>query len=175
MKAMSPRSLIIVGDFIKYFCMLFVPFFIFGLVLGFIHKSILVYGFVNPISYSIGISLIVIVIKNDINDILILLGFAKESQLDLNTKHAKTIQEISILMGQSDFRGALKKVDILLKEEPSLINALSLKGQILIEGFEKYAQAREYLEKVLELTSPEEEQYKLADSLIVACYNHEEE
>ncbi len=170
-----PRSLAIIGDLIKYFAMLFVPFFIFGLVIGFIHNSILMHGFINPFSYSIGLSLIVVVIKHDINDILVLIGIAKENQIDLNARHAKTIQEIGLLMGESKYKDALTKVNKLLHEEPCFVNGLSLKGQILLEGFEKYAQAREYLEKVLELTNQEEEQYKLADSLIVTCYNREEE
>ncbi len=155
--------------------MLFGPFFVFGLVLGVIHEEIFVYGFVNPFSYSIGISLIVIVLKYDINDILSLVGFGKEGRLSLNSKYAKTIQEIGYLMGLADFDNALKKANALLKEEPDFVNALSLKGQILLEGFARYSQAREYLEKVLELTDPEEEQYKLAESLIVASYDREEE
>ena len=163
-------DLTIVGDLIRFSMFLFVPFLLLGVIYGILHKTFFMSVVVNPIVYSLGISLIIVVIKHDLDELGALIGIVKESQLGLNIKHAKEIQEVACLMAVSDFAGALKKTNALLREEADFVNGLSLKGQILLEGFQEHAQARECFEKVLALTKPEEEQHKVADSLIASCY-----
>lgn len=171
MHVKSGRDLTIAGDFVRYLVWLFVPFFVVGGVYGVCNDAFLVCGLVNPLVYSLGISLIIIVVTHDLNDILILVGLGKETQLNLNLKHAKTIQQIGCLMATVDYEVALKTVNALLQEAPDFANALSLKGQILLEGFRKNREARVCFERVLALTKPDEEQYKLADALIAASYD----
>lgn len=168
------RNPTVIGDFLKYFIMLFVPFFVFGGIWGFIHKSFLVCGLGYPLLYSFGIGLIILLINNDINSILAVFGLGEHNEQSLSGKHGKAIQNISYLMGMRKFDEALKTVNTLLREEPGFPHALNMKGQILLEGFGKSADARRCFEKVLKLTKPEDEQYKLADSLSVECHNLEE-
>jgi tetratricopeptide (TPR) repeat protein len=165
------RDLTIVGDFVGYFIWLVVPLFLVGGIYGVYNDAFFVCGLVNPLIYSIGISLIIIVVTHDLNDILILVGLGKETQLSLNLKHAKTIQQIACLMAAGDYDVALKSVKALLLEAPDFANALSLKGQILLQGFRKNKEARACFEKVLALTKPDEEQFRLADALIAASYD----
>ena len=175
---MSPqpvRDLNIIGDFIKYFFMLFIPLFLVGGIYGWLSHCLLLCALIDPLSYSIGIALIIIVIKHDINDIFTLIGLGKENRLSPEVKHSKTIQQISYFMGTSNFDAALKHVNALLKEEPQFTRALNMKAQILLEGFQKNEQARRCLNKVLQLSQPDEEQYKLADSLIMASYHSEDD
>lgn len=169
------RDLTIAGDFVRYFVWLFVPFFVVGGVYGLFNDAFLICGLVNPFIYSLGISLIIIVVTHDLNDILVLVGLGKETQLSLNLKHAKAIQQIACLMATSDFDVALKTVNALLKDAPDFVNALSLKGQILLEGFRKNKEARACFERVLALTKPDEEQYRLADALIAASYDAQDD
>ncbi len=170
MESMPEKDLTIVGDFLKYFVRFFIPFFLFGGIFGFFQANFFLYGILHPFIYSTGLSLIVIVINNDINAIMTLIGLGKEHKLSLDVKYAKPIQQIGYLMGSSRFDAALKEVNVLLKEEPRFINALILKGQILLEGFKKYEEAKGCFSRVLALTEPNEEQYKLANSLIAECY-----
>ncbi|OIP45629.1 MAG: hypothetical protein COZ12_02910 [Deltaproteobacteria bacterium CG_4_10_14_3_um_filter_60_8] len=165
------RDLTIAGDFVRYFIWLFVPFLVVGGVYGVCNDAFLVCGLVNPLIYSTGISLIIIVVTHDLNDILILVGLGKETQLSLNLKHAKAIQRIACLMAAGDFEVALQTANALLQAAPDFTNALSLKGQILLEGFRKNKEARACFERVLALTKPDEEQYRLADALIAASYD----
>jgi len=174
MQAKPIRDFAILGDFLRFTLFLYVPFFLLGAIHGWLHKSFLMAVIVNPVVYSIGISLIIVVLKHDLDDLLALVGLAKQSQLGLNLKYARDIQEISCLMAVSDFEQAMRLVKNLLHQEPNFVNALSLKGQILLEGFQEAAQARECFEKVLTLTKPDDEQHRLADSLIAACYDSEE-
>lgn len=168
------RDLTVAGDFIRYFIMLLIPFFIIGGIWGFIHDSFLVCGIGYPLLYSFGIGLIILLINNDINRILSVFGLGSETGQSLSGKHGKAIQNISYLVGMKKFDEALKAVNTLLREEPGFTHALNIKGQILLEGFSKYAEARRCFEKVLKLAKPEDEQYKLADSLCVECHNLEE-
>ena len=174
MKTKPVRNLSIVGDFFKYTTLLFIPFFLVGAVYGFIYKCYFTCFLLNPIIYSVGISLIIIVIMYDVNDILDLIGLAKEHQLSYHIKHAGAVQEIGLLMSQPDFDKALKKANELVKKEPQFTNALNMKGEILLEGFQKYEEARSCFKKVLKLSRPEDEQYKLAEALMAASYTAEE-
>ncbi len=169
------RDLTIVGDFARYCIWLFVPFFLFGAIYGLFNDALLICGLVNPLVYSIGISLIIVVVTHDLNDIMILFGLGKETQLSLNLKHAKSIQHIACLMAASDFVVALQIVNALLREAPDFANALSLKGQILLEGYRKNREARACFERVLALTRPGEEQYRLADALIATSYEAQDD
>ena len=164
------RDLTIVGDFIKYLLIFFIPFFLIGIIFGLIYKRYFMCILVNPVIYAGGFSSIIIVIKHDINDILALIGRAKQPQLALHIKHANTIQQISVQMSSRDHDGALKTVNKLLKEEPTYSNALNLKGQILLEGFREIDKARSCFEKVLKLARPGSEDYKLAQAFRAATY-----
>ncbi|MBU0728687.1 MAG: hypothetical protein KKE17_10605 [Proteobacteria bacterium] len=175
MPAKPVQDLNIVGDFLKFFIILLVPFVIIGGVWGYFQRALLLYGIGYPLIYSIGISMIIIVINNDINDVLGLFGLGNKAQLSLTVKHAKAIQSIGILIGSSNFNEALKKVNALLKEEPKFPVALNMKGQILLEGFSKYQEARICFERVLAATDEGDEQHTLADSMIVECYSMEGE
>ena len=164
------RDLSIIGDFIKYFLLFFIPFVLVGIVFGLINHSYFMCMLGYPFIYAWGFASIVIVINHDINDILALIGLAKQPQLALHIKHANTIQQISIQMSSRDYDDALKTVNKLLREEPAYSNALNLKGQILLEGFREADRARSCFEKVLKLARPGSEDYKLAQALRAASY-----
>jgi|MTBAKSStandDraft_2_1061841.scaffolds.fasta_scaffold32778_2 tetratricopeptide (TPR) repeat protein len=167
------RDLNIVGDFLRYFVMLFVPFFLIGATYGFINQCYLICFLVNPVIYAGGVCLIIIVIKYDVNDIMALFGRAREQQLALHVKHAGTIQQIGVQMSGGDYEGALVTVRKLLREEPDYPNALNLKGQILLDGFAQYEEARACFDKVMTLTGPESEDYLLAEALKASTYPDE--
>ncbi|MCL7487153.1 MAG: hypothetical protein M8357_03120 [Desulfobulbaceae bacterium] len=169
-KTPDVRDLLIVGDFITYFLWLFIPFVVIGAIYGFFYKCYFMCFLVNPILYAGGITLIIIVIKHDVNDILALVGRAGEPQLALHIKHANTIQQISVQMSAQDHQGALKTVNRLLKEEPVYANALNLKGQILLEGSGDIDGARSCFDRVMQLAAPDSEDFKLAQALKAATY-----
>jgi len=170
MKSQPVRNLNIVGDFLKYSILLFIPLFIVGVIYGLIYECYFSCIIVNPLVYSIGISLIIIVIMYDINDILDLFGLAREPQIGYHVKHAKAVQEIGLLMSSNDFKRALQKVEKLVKTEPKFTSALNMKGEILLEGFHRYEDARECFSMVLKLAKPDDEQYRLAEALLAATY-----
>lgn len=170
MKRNPDQSLNIIGDFIRYTIILFVLFFIFGTIYGFINEFSLVSLVFNPLIYSIGISLIIIVISYDINDILLLVGRGKEPQLGSHIKYSKEVQEISMLMSQKKFDPALRKVNNLLQKDPSFTAALIMRGEILLQGFNKNKEARECFSKVLKLSKEGDQQHKLAEALKAATY-----
>ncbi len=170
-KNLVVRDLFIVGDFIKYFLRLFIPFVLIGLAYGIFYECYLMCFLINPVIYAGGFSMIIIVIKHDVNDIMALIGRAKEPQLALHIRHANTIQQISLQMSSRDYDDAMKTVNALLKLEPQYANALNLKGQILLDGFSKSDKARECFEKVLKLSRPGSEDYKLAQELRASTYN----
>ena len=174
MKTQPARNLNIVGDFIKYTIILFVPFFIIGTIYGLTYQCYFTCIILNPLIYSTGISLIIIVITYDVNDILGLVGLAKERQLSYHIKYAKAVQEIGMLMSIEDYDTALRKVNALVKKEPKFSNALNMKGEILLEGFQQFKKARECFNRVLKLSNPDDEQYKLAEALKAATYSAEE-
>ncbi len=167
---MPKRDLTIVGDFLRYAGILFVPFCAIGAILGFIKGFSFMALLVNPFIYSVGISLIVIVISYDINTILGLVGLGKEPQLSLHIKYAKEIQEIGMLMSIAKYDSALKKVDLLLRKEPAFAIAHNLRGEILLEGFQQNQRARNCFERAIELSQPEDEVYQLATSLKASTY-----
>ena len=174
MKTQPVRNLNIVGDFLKYTGLLFVPFFLIGTIYGLIYGCYFACFIVNPLIYSIGISLIIIIICYDVNDILDLVGMAKEPQLSYHVKHARDVQEIGLLMSTDDFTTALQKVEKLVTIEPKFTHALNMKGEILLEGFQRYGEARACFDKVLQLSGPDDEQYKLAEALKAETYTAEE-
>lgn len=169
-KNKAVRDLTIVGDFIKYLLIFFVPFFIIGLIYGLIYDCYFMCIVFNPLIYAAGISSVIIVIRYDVNDIMALIGRAKEPQLGLHIKYAKQIQLISLQMSSRDYKNALKTTNSLLKEEPEYTNALNLKGQILFYGFREYDEARSCFEKVIKLAKPDTDDYKLAQELRAATY-----
>jgi tetratricopeptide (TPR) repeat protein len=169
-KSPTVRDFSIIGDFIKYLLIFFIPFALIGIIYALIYQSYFMSILVNPVIYAVGFSSIIIVIKHDVNDILALIGQAKQPQLALHIKHANTIQLISVQMSSRSYEVALKTVNNLLKEEPTYANALNLKGQILLEGFKEIDKARSCFEKVLKLARPGTEDYKLAQALRAASY-----
>lgn len=169
-KSSDVRDLSIVGDFIKYLLISFVPFFIIGLIYGIIYDCYFMCIIFNPIIYAAGVASVVIVIRYEVNDIMALIGRAKEPQLGLQIKYAKQIQLISLQMSSSDYQNALKTVNNLLKQEPNYTNALNLKGQILMDGFNKYDEARSCFEKVMKLAKEDTDDYKLARELRASTY-----
>lgn len=172
-KPQPVRDLNIIGDALKYFAMLFVPFFLVGAIYGLFNHCYVTCFLVNPFIYAFGICLIIIVIKHDVNDIMALIGRARKEQLALHIRHSGTIQQISLQMSGGDYDSALKTVSKLLKEEPDYANALNLKGQILLEGFAEYDEARACFDKVLTLAGPESEDYLLAEALKASTYPEE--
>jgi tetratricopeptide (TPR) repeat protein len=167
---MAERDVTIIGDFLRYSGLLFVVFFAIGLVLclikGFSPMALLV----NPLIYSIGIGLIIIVFTHDINSILGLVGLGKEQQLSPHIKYHNEIQEIGMLMGMANYAAAMKKVDILLHLAPEFARAHTLRGEILLTGFEKKRQARESFDRAMALSQPEDEEYQLAVSLKASTF-----
>lgn len=174
MKTQPVRNLSIVGDFFKYTGLLFIPLFVLGVIYGLIFECYFTCFIINPLVYSIGISLIIVVIIYDVNDIMDLVGMAGEPQLGYHIKHAKAIQEIGLLMSSNDFRQALQKAEQLVSREPKFTIALNMKGEILLEGFHDYEKARACFDRVLKLADPDDEQYKLADALKAATYPDED-
>ncbi len=170
MKTQPVRDLSIVGDFIKYSLRLFIPFFIFGAIYSFFYKSYVLSLIVNPLIYSTGISLLIIVMTYDVNEILNLVGLGKGDQLSAHIKHAKSIQEIALQMSRRDFDSALRKVNELIKKEPNFVHALNMKGEILLNGFDQPEKARMCFNKVLKGAKPTDEQYKLAEALKASTY-----
>ena len=167
---MPKRDLTIVGDFLRYAGILFVPFCAIGTIHGFLKGFSFMALLVNPFIYSVGISLIVIVISYDINTLLGLVGLGKEPQLSLHIKYAKEIQEIGMLMGMASYDSALKKADLLLRKEPAFAIAHNLRGEILLQGFQQDRRARNCFERAIELSQPEDEVYQLATSLKASTY-----
>ena len=164
------RDLFIIGDFIKSFLWLFVPFALLGLVYGLINHCYFMCLLVNPVIYAGGIATIIIIIKHDVNDLQALIGRAREPQMALHIRHFSTIQQISIEMSSRDYDGALRTVSTLLQEAPDYPNALNLKGQILLEGFREYEQARSCFARVMSLSGPDSDDYKLAEALKAATF-----
>lgn len=164
------RDLFIIGDFIKYFLWLFIPFALLGLIYGLIYHCYFMCILGNPVIYAGGIASIIIVIKHDINDLLALIGRAKEPEMALHIRHFSAIQQISIDMSGKNYEGALQTVDRVLKESPDYPNALNLKGQILLEGFRNYEQARNCFARAMSLSKPDSDDYRLAEALKAATY-----
>lgn len=175
MKTQPVRDLSIVGDFVKYTLFLFVPLLIIGVIYGLIYECYIVCILFNPLIYSAGISLVIIVFLHDVNDILDLVGLAKEHQLSAHIKHARDLQEIAMLMSGKDYDSALTQVDRLLKKQPGFYHALNMKGEILLEGFQEYGKARKCFNKVLRDAKSDDEQYQLAEALKSSTYADEEE
>jgi tetratricopeptide (TPR) repeat protein len=174
MKKPPPRNLNIIGDFLKYTIILFVPFFIMGVTFILIYEFSFTYLIFNPLMYSIGISLIIIVLTHDVNDILDLVGKAKGPRLGHHVKYANAVQEIGLLMGMSDFETALHKAENLVRKEPEFTHALNMKGECMLRGFQRYGEARKCFNKVLKLSDPDDEQYMLAEALKAETYANEE-
>lgn len=168
---MPQRDLTVVGDFLRYTGMLFVPFFVLGVIYGFFQEFSFMALLVNPFIYSVGISLIIVVIVYDVNTILGLVGLGKEPQLSLHIKYGKEIQEIGMLMSISNYTSALKKVDLLLRKEPTFAMAHNLRGEILLEGFQQNRQARDCFDRAMKLSKPEDEEHQSAISLKDSTYN----
>ena len=164
------RDLFILGDFLKYFLLLFIPFALLGLVYGLVYSFSFMCILGHPFIYAGGIATIIIVIKHDINDLLALIGRAREPQTALHIRHFSTIQQIVVEMSSRDYAGALVTVSELLQESPDYPNALNLKGQILLEGFRDYEQARDCFTRVMSLSKPDSDDYKLAEALKAATY-----
>lgn len=168
---MPDRDFTVVGDFLRYTGMLFVPFCAIGAIYGLFNGFSFMALLVNPFIYSVGISLIAIVISYDINTILAVVGLGKEPQLSAHIKYHKEIQEIAMLMGMANYDSALKKVDLLLRKEPAFAKAYNLRGEILLQGFHQNRQARDCFDRAIKLSKPEDEEYQLATSLKASTYN----
>ena len=164
------RDLSIVGDFLKYLLIFFVPFFIIGFVYCLIYDFSFMSFMGNPLIYACGASSIIIVISHDVNDIMALIGRATEPQLALHIKHHTAIQKISLELSMKDYKNALSTVNDLLAKEPEYPSALNLKGQVLLYGFKNYEEALACFEKVMKLTKPDSADYKLAHELRDGCY-----
>ena len=162
---MAERDLTIVGDFLRYTGLLFLPFFAIGLVVCLIDGFSVMAVLVNPLVYSVGISLIIIVASRDLNSVLGLVGLGKEQELSPHIRFHNEIQEIGMLMGMADHGAAIKKVDLLLRQAPEFARAHNLRGEILLHGFDKKRQARESFDRAMALSQPEDEEYQLASSL----------
>jgi tetratricopeptide (TPR) repeat protein len=170
MKTPPVRDLNIVGDFLRYTAILFAVFFLMGAVYGLVYEFSFACLILNPLIYSVGISLIIIVITHDVNDILDIVGLGKGPRLGSHIKYAKAVQEIGLLMSRADFDAALKKADNLVSKDPKFTHALNLKGEILLKGFQRYEKARACFNAVLKLSDPGDEQYKLAEALKAETY-----
>ena len=171
MKGKPQRDFTIVGDFLRYGCYLFVPFCLIGIIFNLVKGFSLMALIVNPLIYSVGMSLIVILISYDINTILGLVGLGKAQRLSLHITYSKEIQEIGMLMGMTNYTSALKKVDALLRKEPDFAMAHNLRGEILLEGYQKPLEARDCFDRAIALSDPEDEQYRIAKSLKASTYD----
>ena len=162
---MAERDLTIVGDFLRYTGLLFLAFFVIGLVIVLVNGFSLMAVLVNPFIYSVGISLIIIVVSRDVNSILALVGLGKEQELSPHIRFHNEVQEIGMLMGMANYAVAMKKVDLLLRRAPTFARAHNLRGEILLHGFDKKRQARQSFDLAMSLSQPEDEEYQLASSL----------
>jgi hypothetical protein len=170
MKEKPERDLTIVGDLLRYSCLFFGPFCIMGIIFSLLNGFSITALVVYPLIYSIGISLIIIVISYDINAILDLVGLGKDPHLSLHITYSKEIQEIGMLMGVANYTSALKKVDALLCKEPDFAMAHNLRGEILLDGYDRSGEARDCFDRALELSMPEDEQHRIAKSLKASTY-----
>jgi hypothetical protein len=170
MKERSERDLTIVGDFLRYSCLFFVPFCIIGIIFNLLNGFSIMALVIYPLIYSIGISLLIIVISYDINVILNLVGLGKAPHLSFHITYSKEIQEIGMLMGMANYTSALKKVDALLCREPDFVMAHNLRGEILLDGYQKFMEARDCFDRALELSTPEDEQHRIAKILNASTY-----
>ena len=109
-------------------------------------------------------------ISYDINVILDLVGLGKKSRLSLHITYSKEIQEIGMLMGMKNYAAALKKVDALLLKEPDFAMAHNLRGEIMLDGYHKFEEARECFNKAIGLSAPEDEEHRIAKSLKASTY-----
>jgi len=166
----NERDLTIVGDFLRYTCLLFGPFCIIGIIFNLLYGFSFMALIVNPLIYSIGVSLIIIVISYDINTILNLVGLGKEPPMSLHITYHNEIQEIGMLMGAESYASSLEKVDALLTKEPNFAMAHNLRGEILLDGFQQPLEARDCFDKALELSTPGDEQHRIAKGLKASTY-----
>lgn len=167
----AERDWTIVGEFFRHAGKLFLAFFAIGVVFCLINGFSVMALLVNPLVYSAGISLIIIVVTRDINSILGLVGMGKEQELSPHIKYRDEVQEIGLLMGNENYASALKKVELLLRRAPSFARAHNLRGEILLLGFDKKRQARECFDRAMALSKPEDEEYQLAESLKASTYS----
>lgn len=170
MKTKSNLERSIASIFLKYTLFFFFPFCLFGIVYGLVYEFSLMALLVNPLLYSVGISLIIIVLRYDANDILDLVGLGKSPQLGLHIQYGKDIQEVGVLMSTEDFNAALRKVNLLIKKEPKYAVFHNLKGEILHRGFRKQKDARASFDLALKYSKEDDEQYKIATALKAATY-----
>ena len=174
MKEKPERDLTIVGDFLRYSCFLFIPFFIFALIFNLLKGFSWMTLIVDPLLFSTGTSLIIIVIIYDINTILGVVGLGKEPRLSLHITYSKEIQEIGVLMSIADYALALKKADALLSKEPAFAMAHNLRGEILMDGYQRLLEARECFDRALDLSQPEDEEHSIAKGLKESTYGPSE-
>lgn len=171
MAVYSEKHQSIVQDFLRYCLFLFVPFVLAGTIYCFVFGFSLQALLFNPLIYSIGLALIIIVITHDINDLLEIIGMAKKPKLSDHITYAKEVQRVSILLSSGQYQDALNAADSLLAQAPHFATAHNLKGEILLQGFANKREARHCFDKVLKMTTDTSEEYKLAKALKASTYS----
>jgi tetratricopeptide (TPR) repeat protein len=170
-KEMREATPTIIGDFCRYCLICFFAFFSLGIIFGFINGFSWAAVLFNPLIYSIGVSLIIIVVKYDYAELLDFCGLSKDPELKPAIKYSREIQEIGMLMSLADYQQALQKVDLLLKKEPKLPTAYNLRGEILLSGFNKRKEARQCFHAAQKYAKPGDEDYEIAASLQAASFD----
>jgi tetratricopeptide (TPR) repeat protein len=88
----------------------------------------------------------------------------KRAAFSLREQLAGELEKVRYHKREKNFVRALDLVNAILKQDQEFPEALFLKAQILHQGFGNMDSARGYLEKVMELTSPEESIHNWAKS-----------
>ena len=125
---------------------------------------------INPILYSVGISLIIVVLSYDIDSIMDVIGRGRSHKLSPHITYSRELQEISLLMGTGKYSEARKKAEWLVSSEPTFAMAHNLLGEILLEGFQAKKKARESFDRAIELSTPGDEQHRIAETLRASTY-----
>lgn len=168
---MHERNDTIASDFLRYSTVWFCAFVFIGTVFSWINGFSWAAVLFNPLAYSIGLSLIIVVLKYDFEELKDFCGLSRSPSLKPTIQFSRELQEISLLMSYLNYRQALKKVDILLEKEPQFPAAYNLRGEILLNGFQKNKEARECFRNAQKYAAPGDEDFLLAQSLQAATYD----
>jgi len=167
---MHEHNSTIAGDFFRFSIAWFFAFLIIGIIFSCINGFSWAAVLLNPLAYSIGLTLIIVVLKYDFEELKDFCGLSKDPSLKPSVQYSREVQEISLLMSSLKYNEALKKVDNLLKKEPNFAAAHNLRGEILLYGFQKQKEARQCFRDAQKFAEPGDEDYQIAQSLQAETY-----
>lgn len=136
---------------LKYFLLVFFFLAILGLVL----KGIL--GVLIAIPVSAAVSMFSVMISDLIGGGVSLLYGTGRRNIDVRDQFSGTMSQARYQKMNKHFDEALLLIEEVLDKDPDYSEALFLKAQILWEGFERYAEAKNCLRKVIKTGSSGDE------------------